>query len=140
MAVDRIVAAARAEAAGLTNEAARVRAEREGYLLRERQRLHEVYGELRPFVRAGRNDVNQNGLEGFLVAGDRIQTYLYNTSAVPARPSFRLTFLTAEGFVTGTFEKRWLWDRVAPGQKRVDDDAGIEFRAGQPAYYTVRFK
>lgn len=135
---ERSIADAKTEADQIRSEAKAYETELKGHLLREEGRLQELYPLLTPYTN-GRNNVNRECLDSFEVSNGRIKTFMSNRTGVPQKPDFTILFLTKYGFVTGVFSKTWLFDRIQPGQTRIDDDV-LSFSVGDPVYYSLIFK
>ena len=133
-----------AQSDSLRAENDRLNREARGLVLRERERLFELYPNLRKYV-PGNNDVNDQYVEGFSVEGaylpsgkDKIEVRLRNETGAPVGPNARIVFLNREGFVTGTYTLVWVFTRIKPGEHRVDEGT-VTFDFGKPVYYTIRF-
>lgn len=128
--------AARREVARMKTEAAAAKKEADAYALLQEENMQKLYPGLRKYVH-GRNEIGGAYLEAFSIDRGRILTFMRNRAGASARPSFTIVFLTKYGFVTETFEKQWLFGAIEPGQSRIDDDSGIEWRFGEPVYFTI---
>lgn len=118
--------------------------EAQGLVLREREKLFQIYPNLRKYV-PGNNDVNDQYIEGFSVQPpylpsekSRIMLRLRNDTGTVIGPDAQIAFLNREGFVTGAYRLLWVFARIKPFERRVDEGT-VGFDFGQPVYYTIRF-
>ena len=125
------------EAEAQLAEAAELKKEAEGIILRDQDKMHEVFGNLQRF-QPGNNPVGRRYLDHFAVSGGSIKTFLVNRTSERIKPDLEIRFINRYGFITRSFSKSWLFDKINPNETRVDDDA-ISFWYGEPVYYTVVF-
>lgn len=129
---------------------------------KESQDLTKVFGNLHLF-KPGRTDVKIGYFDNFdvtlhqvnvetlkhdgvvistnisaQVLGGVIKTTFINTSEDKSKPNFTINFINKYGFITATFRKKWLIDRVKLNESRMDTDPVI-FEFGEPVYYTLKF-
>jgi hypothetical protein len=118
--------------------------EAQGLVLRERERLFQLYPNLKKYV-SGNNDVNDRYIEGFSIQrgylpsdSSKIVVRLRNNTGAAIGPDAQIAFLNREGFVTGTYRLLWVFARIKPLERRVDEGT-VGFDFGELVYYTIRF-
>ena len=129
---------------------------------KESQDLSKVFGNLHVF-KPGRTDVKIGYFDNFdvtlhqisleslkqdgtvvstnlstKVLGGVIKTTFINTSENKSQPNFTINFINKYGFVTASFHKKWIIDRVKLNESRMDTDP-VVFEFGEPIYYTLKF-
>ena len=120
----------------ILDQATELRKQADGIILRDQEKLHEIFGSLQRF-QPGNNQVGRQYLDHFEVSRGRIKTFLVNRTAYRIKPDLEIRFINRYGFLTRSFSKSSLFD-MNPNETRVDDDA-ISFSYGDPVYYTVVF-
>jgi len=126
---------ANAEADRILAEVAALREQSEKLVLKEQQRLHEVYGRLHKYE-SHRNAVNREYVDFFLIRGSQISVTMSNKTQKPISPDFKILFVNEHGFVTDSYSDHWLISTVKPGETRVSEGS-VFFKFGPPVYFAV---
>ena len=118
------------------------RDEAEKLLAVARKEMHKHFDNLHRYVADEYNVVSERYLAGFHVIRGRkpcrVAITLAPTGASTVRPNVTLYFLNEYGFVTGEARVAWLLDRIAPGERKIEQQI-VTFRHGEPVYYRVQF-
>jgi len=143
--VDTVERKARADVATITaqadterTKAAKLRREAEEMKLREEEKLHTLYKDLRRY-RPGLNSVNVRYVESFTVVDGKVKIKLANQGKTSVYPKVLISFLNRNGFVTCRADAVWNFTSVEPGEVRYDDESLASFSFGDPVYFVVKF-
>ena len=130
----RIVNEAQNKADKIVEEAKR---EAEGFVLRQKAELFKLYPNLKEY-RRGSSVVNQKYIRSFRVQDNKIKIEMHNATQDDIGPNANIIFLNKEGFITKNYTLLWVFSRIKPGETRFDE-GDIEFKYGEPVYYSIEF-
>jgi len=118
--------------------ATKLRREAEEVKLRDEEKLHTLYKNLRRY-QPGLNQVNLRYVESFTVTDGRVKIKLANQGGSSVYPKVVIHFLNRNGFVTCQADAVWTFTSIEPGEVRYDDESPASFSFGDPVYFVVKF-
>lgn len=98
--------------------------------------LHEVFPDLQLFQRAASNYINRGYLHRFETRDNTIAVFLHNRSEASMRRNFEIRFLNEFGFLTAVYRDCQPDEMIAGGEECISV-GGLEFRYGEPVYYSA---
>lgn len=132
------LAEAKRQSEAMLAAAEKTKKDAEGIILRDKDQMHEVFGNLHRYIR-GRNQVNQRYVASFSISGQKAKVTLANRSSIPVKPDTTIRLINRYGFITDTIFISWLLNKIQPGETRIEEKH-VNLHFGQPVYYQVLFE